>query len=103
MYLRVLDYDSPLDPASVFLEDSCPAEVRNMRAQGTAHQIRTERSTSGCPTHRLSRDPQDLVVSDDFLGHCSFGVLDALGQRDGISAGWHALIHQGVMGKKLMA
>ncbi|CAK9100919.1 Putative ankyrin repeat protein RBE_0220 [Durusdinium trenchii] len=45
----------------------------------------------------------DLVVSDDFLGHCSFGVLDALGQRDGISAGWHALIHQGTPGQKLAA
>ncbi|CAJ1398863.1 unnamed protein product [Effrenium voratum] len=36
----------------------------------------------------------DLVVSDDFLGHCSMGVLDALESSRALGAGWRALLRQ---------
>lgn len=34
----------------------------------------------------------DLMISDDFLGHCSIGVLNALEWNRPLSAGWQALI-----------
>eukprot|EP00439_Symbiodinium_sp_Y106_P063424 s64_g9.t2 len=34
----------------------------------------------------------DVVVSDDFLGHCSFRLLDALSPQNDVSAGWRALL-----------
>lgn len=40
-------------------------------------------------------------VSDDFLGHCSMGVLEALESSRALGAGWRALLRRSSAAERL--
>jgi len=84
------------------LESKTVFQARTKVIRGTLDPVWGERFTFSVPKSKVAASlflyfrvyDHDHVRSDDFLGHVSVGLLDALVSSRKLSAGWRALLRQ---------